>query len=277
MKVKDALREMGSAFTGAGIESPLLDAEVIVAHVLGVERYRLLVDPDRELAPREEKRVQALRARRAGREPVAYLTCVKEFYSLEFSVTPDVLIPRPETELLVDLAVYYAKQGASVLDAGTGSGAIAVALRHSRRDCKLTASDVSEKALAVARKNAARILGRGAVRFVHSDLFDAFPGQAFDLIVSNPPYVDPAERETLMPELTFEPEHALYAGAGGTAVVGRLIDESPRHLRPGGMLIMEIGSGMGDFVRERGASSGMSISVLNDNAGLVRVAVCKKE
>ncbi len=272
MTLSEALNAAIEQFTRAGIETSRLDAEVLLARVLGVERFRLIIDPSRPLDLDQASRFGAMVARRVQGEPVAYITGIREFYSLDFTVTPDVLIPRPETELLVDLVLYYAPLRGSVLDLGTGSGAIAVAVKHSRGDLRVFASDVSPRALTVARENAAAILGKDAVSFHAGDMFAPFSGSAFDVIVSNPPYVDRAVAPSLQKELFHEPDIALFADGAGTRIVEKIIAESGGHLEEGGHLLVEIGSGMKDFVVDRGAAAGYTVSVLNDHAGLPRVA-----
>ncbi len=260
----------------AGIPSPLLDAELLVAGILGTDRYRLRVGDDRELERVEAARISRLVRRRLMFEPMAYILGSKEFYSLEFAVNRDVLIPRPETELLVDMVIYYAPRNAAIVDIGTGSGAIAVAVKHSRADLTVHATDVSEKALAVARRNAARILGKNRIVFHRGDLFDPLRGKSFQVIAVNPPYVDRDAATALQKDISFEPEAALFSGDGGRETVGRVIAESGGFLGDEGVLIMEIGDDMKEFVRTAGTGVGYTVSVLNDYSGLPRVAVMKK-
>lgn len=273
MVVSEALKDAIGKLGPAGIETPRLDAEVILAHVMGVERYRFITDPSRGLTENERKRYMRMIRRRVGREPVAYITGVKEFYSLEFTVTKDVLIPRPETELLVDLALYYAGMNCRVLDLCTGSGAVAVAVKRMRKDLAVFASDISDRALSVARKNSSKLLGRSAVKFFAGDLFEPFKDGRFGVIVCNPPYIDRESSGSLQKEIFHEPQAALFAGEGGTSVIRRIIREAAAHLEDRGKLILEIGSGMKNFVMDEGAAAGFSVSVLNDHAGLPRAAV----
>jgi release factor glutamine methyltransferase len=259
-----------------GIPSAVLDTELLVAHVLGTDRHLLRVDDDRALTVAEERRILGLARRRLTFEPVAYILGSKEFYSLDFLVNRNVLIPRPETELLVDMAVYYARLNASVADIGTGSGAIAVALKRERPDLDVHATDISAKALAVARKNADRLLGKKKIRFHQGSLFEPLAGMRFQVIAVNPPYVDRKAAGSLQKDLSFEPEVALFAARGGRVMVGRVIKKAGRFLTGDGVLIIEIGDDMKDFVKETGAASGFSVSVLNDYSGLPRVAVMKK-
>jgi release factor glutamine methyltransferase len=261
----------------AGIPGPALDAELLLAHALNTDRYRLLAADDRILSRKEIGRINRLARRREQCEPVAYILGRKEFYSHDFIVNRDVLIPRPETELLVDMAVYYARQNASVVDIGTGSGAIAVSLKYARRDLDVHATDISAGALKTARKNAARILGKNMIRFHLGDLYEPLSGMRFQVIAVNPPYVNRKSAGTLLRDLSYEPEVALFSGRGGRDTIGRVIAKSGRYLADGGVLIMEIGEEMKDFVKRSGKSRGFVVSVLNDYSGLPRVAVMKKK
>jgi release factor glutamine methyltransferase len=255
---------------GHGSESPRLDAEVLLAHVLGRQRIELYTAFDE--APDEEARAafRELVRRRADGMPVAYLVGHREFYSLSFRVTPDVLIPRPETELLVvavlDLAktaipplpsgegpgVRAAGNGFTVADVGTGSGVIAVCLAKHLPACRVTAIDISAAALAVAADNAKQHGVAERIEFLESDLFAAVPAERqFDFIVSNPPYVTAAEMEKLPADVRkFEPPAALLAGPRGTEVIERLLAQSAERLRSGGHLLMEISPMIHDAVRK---------------------------
>ncbi|HSV96828.1 MAG TPA: peptide chain release factor N(5)-glutamine methyltransferase [Spirochaetota bacterium] len=276
MTIAEAVKEMTVRLEAANVESSALDAEVLLAHALGVGRYRLLVDAAAPVNSAKFNSCRRMVARRCAGEPVAYITGRKEFYSLEFLVTPDVLIPRPETELLVDMALYYAGPGASLLDLGTGSGAIAVAVRKNREDIKVDASDISAAALRIAKYNCRRIMGAMPIVFRVGDLFSPFEGRRFDIIASNPPYVDPALKPVLKREIGFEPEHALFADDHGRAVLRRIISSAESYLRPGGIVLLEIGHDMRDFLLEAGARAGYAVSVLNDLAGRPRVALLKR-
>ena len=172
MRLDNYIKDITARLSDAGIESARLDCEVLVAHALDLERYKLITDSCRNLAPDEIKKIERMVKRRLNSEPVAYITGTKEFYSLDFIVNKHVLIPRPETELLVDMAIYWAGINSSVLDLCTGSGAVAASLKHSRRDLDLYASDISPEALKVARKNSLIINGKGGVKFYRGDLFE---------------------------------------------------------------------------------------------------------
>lgn len=263
-------------FKEGGVGSPQLDAEVLISSVLEIERYKLVADRDRLLTKEEILAVERCVKRRLKFEPVAYITGLKEFYSLDFLVNKDVLIPRPETELLVDMAVYWGAPGSRVLDLGTGSGAIAVALKHSRLDMDIYASDVSDRALKVAKKNAKRILGSRKINFVCGDLFMPFEGGKFNLIVSNPPYVDADLKDKLQKDVRFEPGIALFCGNAGREILSRIIETAGDFLEDNGVLLLEMGSDQQAFVSKAGRKHGFEVTILNDYSGLPRVATLKK-
>lgn len=276
MSITEVLKIIIEEFTKAGIENPGLDAEVISAFVLKTERYRIVIDHEREISSAEEDQIRDLAKRRCTGEPVAYLTESKEFYSLRFTVNRHVLIPRPETELLVDLAIFYAGQGSRVLDIGTGSGAIAVALKYYRPDLNILASDISEKALEVAEKNANEILGKSSITFVKGDLFNPLHGLLFDMIITNPPYIDPEDKEKLQKEIGFEPEVALFSGNRGREIINRCLSEAGDYLNPGAKILMEIGSTQKDYIIDISNIYNYAVSVMNDYSGLPRIAIIQK-
>lgn len=276
MLLGEFVKNLTLRFKEGNIISAVLDAEILISSVLEIERYRLITDRDRLLTKEEIHSIEKLASRRLKFEPVAYITGIKEFYSLEFIVNKDVLIPRPETELLVDMAIYWGGQGGRILDLCTGSGAIAVVLKHSRPDLDVYASDISDKALKVARKNALRILGKQKVNFIQGDLFAPFKNEKFNLIVSNPPYIDNMLKGKLQREIDYEPEIALFTGNQGKTIIEKIIEESADHLEENGILILEIGSDQQAFVQHKGESSGFKVSVLNDYAGFPRVVTLKK-
>jgi release factor glutamine methyltransferase len=238
-------------FTGIGLATPRLDAELLLAHVLGVDRVRLYMDMDRPLAPDELAAMRALVTRRRHREPVAYLTGHREFYRRDFMVNSAVLIPRPDTETLIERALELLPPDAElhVLDLCTGSGAIAVTLAAERPQIRVVATDVSAAALAVARANAERLGVLARVELREGDLFEAIePGARFDLIVSNPPYVAAGELDSLAPELRHEPQLALTAGPLGLDLLERLCAQTPGWLRVPGALLFEIGAGQAQSI-----------------------------
>ncbi len=231
-------------FKSRGLDSPRLDAECLLAFALGTNRLRLYLDFDKPVEAGERARFRELvRRRAADRVPVSILTGRREFWSLPLRVTSDVLTPRPETEVLVALALErFAPRDAAftALDLGTGSGAIALALAHERPRAAVTASDVSPAALALARENAEALDLAGRVRFAAGSLFEPVAGERFDLVASNPPYLAETDAATLAPELAFEPRSALFAGPEGTELLESLVAAAPRHLSPGGWLLLEI-------------------------------------
>jgi release factor glutamine methyltransferase len=245
-----------------GADSPRLDAEVLLAEALGRQRIELYTAFDEVPGEQPRSAFRELVRRRAEGTPVAYLVGRREFYSLSFRVTPDVLIPRPETELLVvaalDLAKTYAPPAIAgkapelmVADVGTGSGIIAVCLAKHLPSCRVTAIDISPAALAVAKENARQHGVGERIEFIESDLFAAVPPERrFDFIVSNPPYVTAAELEHLAVDVRkFEPRMALLGGPCGTEVIESLAGQAAERLRPGGHLLMEISPMIHDAVR----------------------------
>ncbi len=278
MTILEFLKEITEKLKLADISTPELESEIILSNSLEIERYKIIACSDKELSDNEIGLINSNVSRRLSGEPVAYIFNKKEFYSLEFTVNNDVLIPRPETELLVDLAIFYSKEGGSVLDLGTGSGAIAVSLKYNRPDLKVTASDISGKALKIARLNCERIIGDSSIDFIHGDLFEPVRGKKFDIIVSNPPYINPEEKKTLQKEVLMEPEIALFSGEKGRETTRKIILQSGEMLKSDGVLIIEINSGTKDFIQETGESNNYSVSILNDFSNLPRVAVlrCKE-
>jgi len=278
MDAASLLAAAAPRLAAAGIDSPRLDAEVLLAHALGVGRSGLYARVHDVVPAAAAERFEALLARRVRREPVAYLTGVQEFWSLPFAVTPAVLIPRPETELLVELALAQVPSAAApvVLDVGTGSGCLAVAIAHERSGARITALDISRAALEVARRNAATHGVSQRVTWIASDLFDGLAADArFDLIVSNPPYLAPTDAAS--PELASEPRAALYAGADGLDIIRRLIAAAPRRLRPGGQLLIEIAQAQSDAVLELARSAGFAaVQVVPDLAGIPRALVAQR-
>lgn len=242
--VLELLRWTTQHFAERGIEGPRLDAEVLLAHALGCDRLRLYVDHDKPIGEAERAGFRELvRARAQERVPVSLLVGRREFWSLSLRVTRDVLAPRPETETLVEvaLAAFPERDAAlSVLDVGTGSGAVALAIARERPQARVTASDVSPAALAVARENALALGLLERVRFLEGTLLDPIAGERFDLVVSNPPYVALREAASLPPELRHEPALALFGGEDGSDLLRALAAGVPAVLEPGGCAAFEL-------------------------------------
>jgi release factor glutamine methyltransferase len=229
--------------------TPALDAGLLLAFVLGIPTVHLRSHPEERADPVRAQQYLQLLERRACGEPLAYLTGEREFWSLPLGVGADVLVPRPETELLVERALALGHPGVlRVADLGTGSGAIALALAHERPVWHIIATDVSASALAVARTNAGR-LGLTAVDFRRGSWFEPLAGERFDLLVSNPPYVAADDPAMTSPELRHEPRLALTPGADALACLHTLARGAPAHLRPGGWLLLEHGAGQAEAVR----------------------------
>lgn len=223
----------------AGIDSPQPEARALLGQVLGLDWAGLVLAADRVPTPEEAARLEALTLRRLAREPLQHLLGEVEWGGLLLSVSPAALIPRPETEVLLSLAleVLAGQVGPQVLDVGTGSGALALAVKAARPDASVTATDISADALALACRNAER--NRLDVRFLASDLLDAVSGR-LDLIVSNPPYLPEADRESAQPEVRHDPDLALYSGPDGLTLARRLALQAPAHLKAGGTLLLEL-------------------------------------
>jgi len=247
-----------------------LDAGLLLAHVLGCSRTALAAAPERELSAAQQETLGALATRRCDGEPIAYLTGRRAFWTLDLEVTPDVLVPRPETELLVEtaLAGVQAISKPDVLDLGTGSGAIALAIASERPDASVTAVDESPAALAVARRNAQRIQ-IGNVRFLHGSWYEPAGSYRFHAIVANPPYV--ADDDPLLAALAHEPRSALAAGPQGLDALATICAGALPHLVRGGMLIVEHGASQGAAVRAMMSEAGLgAVATLSDLAGLPR-------
>lgn len=269
----EALLRAGVRLLAASSESPRLDAELLLAHALGCSRTRLFTGRTESVEGPVAARYLAAVAERGRGRPVAQLTGRREFWSLELRVTPDVLTPRPETELLVEraLACLPARGVPRVLDLGTGSGAVALAIATERPDCAILATDLSGAALAVARSNAAA-LGCDRLRFAAGDWYAAVPAESFDVIVSNPPYVADHEWPTTGRELGFEPRIALAAGPDGLDALRAIAAGAISRLASGGWLLVEHGAGQAAAVRALLAAAGFdSIGTHADLVGLARV------
>lgn len=268
--------DAAAARLAATSPTPQLDAEVLVGHVLGLARTELIARADHALAAVEHRTLDTLIARRAAGEPIAYLTGIREFWSLEFAVTTATLIPRPETELLVERAIARLPPnvGTTVADLGTGCGAIACALAHERPDLRVIATDQSEAALMTARANATR-LGLGRIEFRLGDWCRPLADGECDLIVSNPPYLRADDPHLANGDLRFEPRAALVAGPDGFAALHTIVTHARRRLRPGGWLLLEHGYDQAEAVEKLAYNAGFRDSGrYTDLAGHDRVLEC---
>jgi release factor glutamine methyltransferase len=325
--VRSTLKQGLAQLRAAQVSSFTLAAELLLLHVLGRDRTWLYAHPEEQISSTDTDRFFALIARRANGEPTQHLTGKQEFWGLEFEVTPDVLIPRPETEHLIEVALdrlalrelrasrkpTLTSEGLQIADIGTGSGCIAIALAKELPGSTIFATDISPAALAVARRNAARHSLSDQILFLESNLFENFPNVGaryivpprsnaanpevrespvtspqsqiishqsplLDLIVSNPPYIGRRESATLMREVRdHEPEIALYGGEEGYELYANLITQSPAHLKPGGLLILELGHNTLPAVHPLlDAPTWTNVAVTNDLAGIPRVIAAER-
>jgi release factor glutamine methyltransferase len=299
--VRTALKQGLAKLRKAHVPSYTLAAELLLLHVLGRDRTWLYAHPEEQVSSSDTERFFALIARRANGEPTQHLTGKQEFWGLEFEVTPDVLIPRPETEHLIEvaldrLAVRELRAGRKqtltgenlqIADIGTGSGCIAIALAKELPGSKIFATDISSKALAIAQRNASRHSFSDQIHFLESNLFSALANSSlatrhsplfFDLIASNPPYIGRREAPTLMREVRdHEPEIALYGGEEGYELYADLITQSAAHIKPGGILVLELGHNSLPAVQPLlDAPSWANVAVTNDLAGIARVIAAER-
>jgi release factor glutamine methyltransferase len=273
--VGDLLAESAAGLADRAGDGARAEAEILLAHCLGCDRTALWARPETAVPSAVAAACRALARRRAAGEPVAYLVGHRGFWTLELEVTPAVLIPRPETELLVEqvLAAFPADAAVRLVDLGTGSGAIALAVAAERPCWEILATDAAADALAVARRNAAR-LGLAAVAFRLGNWTQACrPGERFSVIVSNPPYVAEGDPHLAEGDLPWEPRAALVAGPDGLDAIRRLVAAAPAHLAPGGWLLLEHGADQGAAVRAILAGAGLdAVHTVRDLAGLERVS-----
>lgn len=281
--VREAMARGVEYLKRSRVESPQLDMSLILAHVLGTDRLGIYTDLERPLDETERTAARALLARRAKREPMAYILGQREFYGLTLRVASGVLIPRPETELLVEFVIDWAgKQAVDTLrmaDIGTGSGAIALAGAAEIKHSRWLATDTSPEALAIAKDNAERLALTERVAFAEGAFCAPLAGHIFDAICANPPYIDAADRPTLAPEITeYEPVQALFSEHAGLAHLETLIEQAPTHLRSGGLLVMEHGQGQGQTLCEVLAHAGHwhAIQSHHDYNGIDRFVSAEK-
>lgn len=272
--------------SAASVPAAAFDAELLLRRILGRDRAWILTHGKDDLGEQERSLFDEAVRRRAAREPLQYITGIQEFRGIDFIVTPDVLIPRPETELVVEAALNIARKVPSpmIVDMCTGSGCIAVSIASELPGSRVFAADRDGRALTVARRNAQRHGVADRIRFLEGDLFAPFDeldlrGKA-DVITANPPYVKAGDLDTLQPEVKdFEPETALVAGLKGTEIAERIIRTAPAYLTKSGALTMEMGSGQVEALREmiRGTGAYGTIEILKDLAGIDRVVVVRKK
>jgi len=281
MQLKQALASAVDRLEAADVGSPRLNAEVLMMFVLGVNRAYLYAHPERELTEEEEARYGEVQAQRATGMPSQYMTGHQEFWGLDFVVTPAVLIPRPETEHLVETVIELARETPrpKIVDVGTGSGCIALALAHELKGAEVYAVDVSVDALEIARPNAARLQLESRVRFVQGDVLAALADvHDFDFVVSNPPYVGFDEADKVQKSVRdFEPRVAVFSGERGLDVIGPLVEQAHEALKPSGWLVMEIGFSMRDaVVNLLSSTSWAEVRVVPDLQGIPRVVAASK-
>jgi len=266
------LRWATEFFTGKGIDNPRLDAELLLAHVLGLDRVGLYMNYDRPLDAEELNKLRPLVKRRGQREPLQYLLGSTEFWSLEFKVSPAVLIPRADTEILVEEALSKVDESGLLLDVGTGSGAIVVSLAKELEQWQCEGIDLSTEALAIAQENVDGNQVTDRVELFQADL-NQLPQKKYNLIVSNPPYIAQDEWETLMPEVRdHEPQMALIAEREGLACYQSLLDQASEHLLTGGWLLVEIGYQQAEAVQQLFIDAGFAdVYMREDYAGQPRV------
>ena len=283
MTLHEKLAEARDRLVAAGVSlaDASIDVDLYARTILGWDRVRLLTEWRRAVPQSLEPRFSEWVARRERREPSAYILGVREFWGLEFIVTPAVLIPRPETEFVVDEALRLlastAAPHARIADIGTGSGCVAVSVAHAHPSCRVVASDISREALAVARQNAARHGVGDRIEFVATSYLDGVDGP-FDIITANPPYVRDGARPALSPAVRYEPEVALFGGAEGLRDIGGVLDTALTGLRPGGWLVMEFGYGQDTDVADMvSARTGLRLNhIRNDLQDIPRTAIIQR-
>ena len=279
MLLGQALRSAIQDLSAARVPSPRMNAELLLMFVLGCDRAYLYGHPERQLTPDESSRYRAALSKRAEGVPAQYITGHQEFWGLDLLVTPDVLIPRPETEHVVERVLELTASlppAPNIVDVGTGSGCIAVALAKDLPRAEIHAAEISPAALGIARANAARHNLQGRIHFHETDLLSGFDRNAFDLVVSNPPYVGTAEEDQVQLEVRkSEPRNAVFAGETGLEVIHRLIPQSSDVLKPSGWLVMEI-SGTIAQAAEEAVAAWRNVQIKRDLQSIPRVLSAQK-
>ncbi len=258
-------------------DSARLDAEVLLSHILKVGRSYLFAHPEKDIAADDENRFLNLIEKRKQGTPVAHLTGNREFWSLQLKVTPDTLIPRHDTEILVEKILEQIPENTAwqIADLGTGSGAIALAIANERPACSVIATDTSDNALSIAKYNAQQ-LNINNIQFITGDWFEPLEGKRFHVIVSNPPYIPESDPHLKQGDVKFEPDSALIAGNNGLACIEQITREAHQHLQPGGVLAFEHGYEQGEAVRKLLEKHGYTdIQTICDLASLERITLGK--
>ncbi|HUK23042.1 MAG TPA: peptide chain release factor N(5)-glutamine methyltransferase [Terriglobales bacterium] len=284
MLLRDALIAAVSRLTAESVPSPRMNAELLLMFTLNCDRAYLYAHPERELSAHEQSRYDHALAERCRGVPAQYITGHQEFWGMDLIVSPAVLIPRPETEHVIETVLELASLGQAlspatplrIADVGAGSGCIALALAKELPSAEIHATDISPEALEVARANAARLQLAGRIQFHQTDLLAGLPEQSFDFVVSNPPYVGDSEAGQVQLEVRkFEPRGAVFAGPTGVEVVERLVPQAQAALKPGGWLVMEISGGIAEGVR--GLLVGWADArLIPDLQGIQRVAAARR-
>jgi release factor glutamine methyltransferase len=283
MQLKQAVESAYKLFLESDVPSPRLNAELLLLFVLSRERAYLYAHPERELTPDEQSNFDEVIRERARGCPTQYITGHQEFWGLDLLVSPAVLIPRPETEHVVETVLELVKEypfdgpgRLKLVDVGTGSGCIALALASELPHAEIHACDISEEALEIARVNAARLALGGKVLFRKSDLLSVYAGEHFDFVISNPPYVGECDADKVQKQVReFEPKVAVFSGREGMEIYRRLVPQAHKHLRPGGWLVAEIGYSEEDNVRNL-LAGWAEIQVTPDLQGIPRVVAARK-
>ena len=279
MLLGESLQSAISRLKDSGVPSPRLNAELLLMFTIGRERAFLYGHPEHELTAEESARYEAALTQRCSGIPAQYITGHQEFWGMDFIVSPAVLIPRPETEHVIETVldrVGQARAGIKIVDVGTGSGCIALALAKEIPEAEVHATDISAPALEIARANAARLQFANRIEFRQGDLLAGFKPNSFDFVVSNPPYVGESEEDTVQLDVRkFEPRNAVFAGHTGTEVIERLIPQAREMLKPGGWLVMEISATIAERVREL-LNGWAEVQITNDLQGIPRVATAQR-
>jgi release factor glutamine methyltransferase len=285
VQLRQTLNTAIERLTSAQVPSPRMNAELLIMFTLDCDRAYIYAHPERELTNDEIRRFDEVLARRATGMPAQYITGHQEFWGMDLIVSPAVLIPRPETEHVIEAVLPLAQSqsmdglessSSRIVDVGTGSGAIAIALTKELPTAEMHATDISPEALEVARANAARHNLDSRIEFRQSDLLEGFSPRSLDFVVSNPPYVGESEEESVQLEVRkFEPRNAVFSGPTGLEIIERLIPEAQTALKPGGWLVFEISGTIADRVRPL-LSSWSEVEIRNDLQGIARVAMARK-